>query len=52
MWTAQLLRNLMGVEENPAVELTIPAIIVAEDLTPIGHSPYLNKKFVFGFLYR
>ena len=46
--TSQLLRNLMGVEGNPPVALTAPAIIVAEDLTP-SDTVLLDKKKVLGF---
>jgi len=46
--SSRCLRNLLGINKSPAASLTIPSIIVAQDLTP-SDTVLLDKDFVLGF---
>ena len=46
--SSRCLRNLLGLNESPSANLTIPSIIVAQDLTP-SDTVLLNKDNVLGF---
>ena len=44
----RLLKSLVGFAENPCRELTAPAVIVADDLTP-SETVQLPREYVLGF---